>query len=139
LRGFADQIRDRLKQSPFVAQIDVVGVQDERVWLSYSGPRLNQFGIAPQTIVDRVHERNINMPDGTVELPDQRVVVRPTGQYTSASEIGGTFLTVAQGGYPLYLHDLVEVTRGYVDPPDVLNFRTVKVPRGDASGEAAGS
>ncbi|MCW5766325.1 MAG: efflux RND transporter permease subunit, partial [Phycisphaeraceae bacterium] len=129
LKSFADRIRDRLKQSPFVAQIDLVGVQDERVWLSYSGQRLNQFGIAPQTIVDRVHDRNINIPGGTVELPDQRVVVRPTGEYTSASEIGGTVLAVSGAGYPLYLRDLVEMTQGYVDPPDVLNFRTVKVPR----------
>ena len=30
-------------------------------------------------------------------------------------------------GYPLYLRDLVEVTRGYEDPANVLNFRTVKV------------
>ena len=78
------------------------------------------------------------MPGGTVELPDQRVVVRPTGEYRSASEIGGTVLSVSQGGYPLYLRDLVEVTRGYVDPPDVLNFRTLKVPRAAASGEAPG-
>ncbi len=135
LRSFADQIRDRLKQSPLVAQIDMVGVQDERVWLSYSGQRLNQFGIAPQTIVDRVHDRNINMTGGTVELPDQRVVVRPTGAYTSASEIGGTVLTVSEGagGYPLYLRDLVEVTRGYVDPPDVLNYRTLKAPEAGVS------
>jgi multidrug efflux pump len=132
LRNFADQIRDRLKQSPFVAQIDMVGVQDERVWLSYSGQRLNQFGIAPQTIVDRVHDRNINMPGGTVELPDQRIVVRPTGEYTGASEIGGTVLAVSHEGYPLYLNDLVEVTRGYVDPPDVLNYRTIKVSPGGA-------
>lgn len=129
LKSFADRIRDRLKQSPLVAQIDLVGVQDERVWLSYSGQRLNQFGIAPQTIVDRVHDRNINMPGGTVELPDQRVVVRPTGEYTSASEIGETVLAVSDAGYPLYLRDLVEMTQGYVDPPDVLNFRTVKVPQ----------
>jgi multidrug efflux pump subunit AcrB len=139
LRSFADQIRDRLKQSPLVAQIDMVGVQDERVWLSYSGQRLNQFGIAPQSIVDRVHDRNINMPGGTVELPDQRVVVRPTGAYASAAEIGGTVLAVSPGGYPLYLRDLVEVTRGYVDPPDVMNFRTVKVPQTVApAGHAVG-
>ncbi|MCC6678387.1 MAG: efflux RND transporter permease subunit [Phycisphaerales bacterium] len=127
LRDFADQFRDRLKQSPFVAQIDLVGAQDERVWLSYSGQRLNQFDITPQSIVDRVRDRNINMPGGTVELPDQRVVVRPTGEYTAAAEIGGTVLTISRDGYPLYLGDLVEVTRGYVDPADVLNYRTVKV------------
>lgn len=133
LKSFADQIRDRLKQSPLVAQIDMVGVQDERVWLSYSGQRLNQFGIAPQSILDRARDRNINMPGGTVELPDQRVVVRPTGEYKSASEIGDTVLSVSDGGYPLYLRDLVEVTQGYIDPPDVLNYRTVKVPRDGAS------
>lgn len=133
LRNFADQIRDRLKQSPLVAQIDMVGAQNERVWLSYSGQRLNQFGITPQTIVDRIRERNINMPGGIVELPDQRLVVRPTGEYAAASEIGDTVLAVSPNGYPLYLRDLVEVTRGYVDPPDVLNFRTIKVPRDGGS------
>ena len=88
LKDFADRIRDRLKQSHYVAQIDMVGNQDEQVWLSYSGQRLNQFGITPLSIVDRVQERNINIPGGQVELPDQNVVVRPTGEYTSAAEIG---------------------------------------------------
>ena len=98
LKDFADRIRDRLKQSPYVAQIDMVGVQDERVWLSYSGQRLNQFGITPLSIVDRIQERNINIPGGQVELPDQNVVVRPTGEYTSAAEIGQTVMDVSSGG-----------------------------------------
>lgn len=138
LKAFADRIRDRLKQSPYVARIDLVGMQDERVWLSYSGQRLNQFGIAPQAIVDSVHDRNINMPGGTVELPDQRVVVRPTGEYASVSEVGDTVLSVSSG-YPLYLRDLVEVTHGYVDPPDVLNYRTIKVPRSGPAGAGEGA
>jgi len=144
LRDFADQIRDRVKQSSFVAQVDLVGAQDERVWLSYSGQRLNQFGIAPHTIVERVRERNINIPGGTVELPDQRVVVRPTGEYSTAEETGDTVMAVSKEGFPLYLRDLVEVTRGYVDP-EVLNYRTVKVtpdgkvpdPHADADHDSA--
>lgn len=134
LKHFADRIRDRLKQSPYVAQIDLVGVQDEQVWLSYSGQRLNQFGITPLSLVDRIRQRNINIPGGQVELPDQNVVVRPTGEYTSSAEIGQTVLALSKEGYPLYLRDLVEVTRGYEDPADVLNFRTVKVAPGAASG-----
>jgi multidrug efflux pump len=138
LKDFADRIRDRLKQSPYVAQIDEVGAQDERVWLSYSGQRLSQFGIAPLTIVGRIQERNINIPGGRLELPQQYVVVSPTGEYTSAAEIGQTVMGVSSYGYPLYLRDLVEITRGYEDPANVLNFRTVKVSpekRGE-SGEA---
>ncbi|HZL98939.1 MAG TPA: efflux RND transporter permease subunit [Planctomycetota bacterium] len=135
LKHFADRIRDRLKQSPYVAQIDLVGVQDERVWLSYSGERLNQFGITPLSLVDQIRRRNINVPGGQVELSEQNVVVRPTGEFTSAAEIGQTVLDLSDEGYPLYLRDLVEVTRGYEDPAGVLNFRTVKLAPGHSSGE----
>src|ERR1700736_2189245 len=76
LKNFADRIRDRLKQSHYVAQIDMVGNQDEQVWLSYSGQRLNQFGITPLSIIDPWQERNINIPGGQSELPDQNVVFR---------------------------------------------------------------
>lgn len=127
LEEFADRIRDRLKQSPRVAQIDLVGVQDQRVWLSYSGQRLNQFGITPQSIVDHVEWRNINIPGGKIELPDQYMIVRPTGEYTSADEIGRTVLDTSSDGYPLYLRDVAEISRGYDDPPSVMNFRTIKV------------
>jgi len=137
LKGFADQIRDRLKQSPRVAQIDEVGAQDERVWLTYSGQRLNQFGITPLSLVSHIQARNINIPGGRVELPDQNVVVRPTGEYTTADEIGQTVLDVSSEGYPLYLRDLVEITRGYEDPASVMNFRTIKVPRDNSSQGAS--
>ncbi|MCL4222495.1 MAG: efflux RND transporter permease subunit [Phycisphaerales bacterium] len=133
LKDFADRIRDRLKQSHFVAQIDLIGNQEEQVWLSYSGHRLNQFGITPLAIIDRVQARNINIPGGKVELPDQNVVVRPTGEYASADQIGHTVMDVSSDGYPLYLRDLVEVTRGYESPANTMNFRTVKVPRDNRS------
>lgn len=137
LQHFADLIRDRLKQSSFIAQIDQVGIQDERVWLYYSGQRLSQFGITPLSLVDRIRERNINIPGGQVELPEQNVIVRPQGEYTSAREIGDTVISVSRDGYPLYLRDLVEVTRGYEEPSDVLNFRTVKVAKGEASNQVS--
>jgi multidrug efflux pump subunit AcrB len=137
LKDFADRIRDRLKQSHYVAQIDLVGNQDERVWLSYSGYRLNQFGITPLAVVDRVQGRNINIPGGQVELPDQNVVIRPTGEYTSADQIGHTVMDVSADGYPLYLRDLVEVTRGYEDPASTMNFRTIKVAKGEHPATSA--
>ncbi|MCK6478548.1 MAG: efflux RND transporter permease subunit, partial [Phycisphaerales bacterium] len=103
-----------------------------------SGQRLNQFGITPLSLVDRIRQRNINIPGGQVELSDQNVVVRPTGEYTSAAEIGQTVLDLSRERYPLYLRDLVDVTRGYEDPAAVLNFRTAKVaPDGAVIGESA--
>ena len=52
-------------------------------------------------IIARVQERNINIPGGQVELPNQNVVIRPTGEYTSADDIGQTVMAVSADGYPL--------------------------------------
>jgi multidrug efflux pump subunit AcrB len=45
---------------------------------------------------------------------------------------------VSADGYALYLRDLVEVTRGYEDPSNVLNFRTVKVAGGEHARAVSG-
>ncbi len=153
LREFADQIRDRLKRFPAVAKVEQVGQQEEQVTLGYSGQRFSQFGIRPEFIISRLQQRNTNLPGGRLDLREQNLIVRPSGEFKSEQEIGDVVVGICQpqaeagrlaigtgalahdqsgdvGGYPLYLRDLVEITRGYVDPPDVLNFRTIKVPPG---------
>jgi multidrug efflux pump len=127
LKDFADRIRDRLKQSPNVAQIDEIGVQNEQVTLSYSGQRFNQVGVTPMSVITRIQQQNTNVPGGRIELPDQNVIVRPFGEYTSAVDIGQTVMDVSADGNPLYLRDLVEITRGYEDPAGVMAIRTIKV------------
>jgi multidrug efflux pump subunit AcrB len=127
LRDFAQHTRDRLRQSPTVAKVDLIGVQEEQVTLYYSGQRFTQYGLAPHDVLTRLQARNTNLPGGRVELPEQNIIVKPSGRFTSATEIGDVVTgTVSEFGYPLYLRDLVEVVRGYQDPPDVMNFRTVK-------------
>ena len=83
------------------------------------------MGAEPEEIVERLRRRNINLPGGRVELPDQNLVVQPSGEFRSEREIGQVVIDV-QNGYPVYLRDLVDVVRGYEDPPSVMNFRTLK-------------
>ncbi len=126
LRRFADLIQDRLKQSPNVGKVEQVGVQEEAIYLYYSGRRFSAWNIRPEDIVDVLRRRNINMPGGRVELPDQHLAVQPSGEFRSEQEIGQVVVDV-QNGYPVYLRDLADVVRGYEDPPNVMNFRTIKI------------
>ena len=156
LRDFADRIQDHLKRFETVAMVRQIGVQPEQVTLSYSGQRFTQFGMRPDLILSRVQQRNINLPGGRVELPEQNVVVQPSGEFKSEQEIGGVVLALTEpgarradllsisgsgekegpfGGYPLYLRDLADITRGYADPPEVMNFRTIKVPPGQGKSQ----
>ncbi|MHC5543698.1 efflux RND transporter permease subunit, partial [Singulisphaera rosea] len=125
LHRFADRIQDRLRQSPKVGKIEQIGVQDEEVYLYYSNRRLASQGFEPTSLAQALGFRNINLPGGTVELPRQNLVVKPSGKFLRESEIGDLVIDT-RGGAPVYLRDLVEVVRGYEDPPRFLNFRTLK-------------
>lgn len=125
LRRFADLIQDRLRQSPKVGKIEQIGVQEQAVFLYFSNRRLSSLGIEPTALAGRLAYRNINLPGGAVQLPEQTLVVKPSGPYRSGHEIGETVIDV-RAGSPLYLRDVAEVVRGYEDPARILNFRTVK-------------
>ena len=125
LHRFADRIQDRLRQSVKVGKIEQIGVLDEAVYLYYSNRRLGPFGIALPQLVTRLQQRNSVEAGGTVELPRQNLAVRPGGKLRGDGDIGSVVVDV-RDGTPLYLRDLVEVVRGYEDPPRILNFRTVK-------------
>lgn len=129
LRLFADRIHDRLKQSPTVGKIEAIGVQEEEVYLYYSGQRMNRIGVTPHEVFSIVQATNINLPGGRVELPKLNVVVAPTGEFTSEQAIGEVVLAISPQGYPMYLRDVAEIVRGYQDPPSPLNSRTIKVDR----------
>jgi multidrug efflux pump len=125
LHRFADQIQDRLRQSPRVGKIEQLGVVDEAIYLYYSNRRLGALGVEPAMLAQQLASRNINLPGGIVELPGQNLVVKPSGKFQRESEIGEAVFD-SRSGVPVYLRDLVEVVRGYEDPPRLLNFRTFK-------------
>ncbi len=125
LHRFADQIQDRLRQSPKVGKIEQLGVVDESIYLYFSNRRLAPFGLDPSSLGLRLTQRNINQPGGTVELPRQSIVVKPSGKLRGESEIGDMVVDT-RDGVPLYLRDLAEIVRGYEDPPRALNFRSRK-------------
>ncbi|MEN6457595.1 MAG: efflux RND transporter permease subunit [Thermoguttaceae bacterium] len=130
LLRFADLIRDRLKQYPTIGKIDEIGRQKEAIYLYYSSRRFSALDLSPALIAAQLERRNINLPGGRVETPEQNVFVHPSGEFTSEQQLGEVVMDV-RAGYPTYLRDLVDIVRGYEDPPGVMNFRSVKVDADD--------
>jgi multidrug efflux pump subunit AcrB len=63
---------------------------------------------------------------GGINLP-----VIPSGEFGSAQDIGGVIIAKSGSGTPVYLRDLMDITRGYATPPQFLNFYTTR----DQSGQ----
>ena len=125
LRRYADLIQDRLRQSPRVGKIEQIGIQEQAIYLYFSNRRLAGLGIEPMSLANQLTYRNINIPGGTVDLPEQTLAIKPSGPYRAEEEVGASVVEV-RDGFPVYLRDLAEVVRGYQDPARTLNFRTIK-------------
>lgn len=114
LRDTADDLRKELLRVPGVAKVDVIGVQDEKVYVELSNEKLANLGFAPQEIVDALQEWNVMLPAGSFETATDRIYLRPSGRFGSVEEIRATPIRV--GRRTVLLKDVAEVRRGYVDP-----------------------
>lgn len=126
LAEHAGVLADELRRKADVAGVDVVGAQREVVTLLTPGNRLSQFGLSPRELVRRVQARNANLPSGRIDLPGQTIVAPPVGEFRNERDIGDVVMAVSSDGYPLYLRDIADISRGYADPPDVSVTRSFK-------------
>jgi len=131
LKDYADLIKRTLLTVPIVAKIDVVGVLPERVYLEYSQERLASYGIQTSRLSDILKARNITLPGGVLEAGDKNLRLDPSGEFKNEREIGDVLLPPSSSSSnPVYLRDLVEISRGYESPARYLNFFTARGPDG---------
>jgi multidrug efflux pump subunit AcrB len=131
LDDFTDLIARTLIGAPQASKADRSGVLPEVVYLSYSQERLASYGLDPSKLKDVLGARNITFPGGVLEIGQKNLIIDPSGQFTSAKAIGEVIVGASSSGSPVYLRDLVDISRGYQSPPQFLNYYTWR----DASGK----
>ena len=113
LDDFTDLIQRTLQRVPEVAKVQRAGVLGEEIYLEYSDARLAAFKMPPPRSKTFLAARNITAPGGQVQTQSRNVLIDPTGEFKSAKEIGDVLVGASADGVPVYLRDLVEVSRGY--------------------------
>ena len=132
LDDFTDLIARTLIGAPQASKYQRAGVWPEQVYLDYSQDRLANYGVQPSKLQDLLQARNITLPGGAVEVANEKnVIVDPSGAFKSAAAIGDVIIGSSSSGSPVYLRDLVDISRGYQTPPKFLNFYTSR----DADGK----
>lgn len=117
LEEIADEIRNNILAIDGVGKVVIHGEQDERIYVDYSGARLQELGLTPLDISNALDNANILQSGGDIRFGQERIVLEPTGNFSSLDEIKKTVLRLPDGGVA-YLSDLVRITRGYVDPAE---------------------
>ncbi len=118
LRDHVEAARSRLLQVPDVSKIEVLGAQDEQIYLEFSTERLAGLRLNMGTILATLQAQNLVRPAGTIQGEQERVFLRVTGAFDSAADIES--VNIVSGERIFRLGDIATVRRGFVDPPQPM-------------------
>lgn len=116
LRDHVDDVRLRLLQVPDVSKIDVLGVQDERIFVEFSTEQLAGLGINRATLISAMQAQNAVTPSGVIETGAEKIMIRVSGAFRSEQDVLAVNF-VASNGRIIRLGDIARVSRGQADPP----------------------
>jgi multidrug efflux pump len=115
LRDHVERVRQEVLRLPDVAKVELIGLQDDRIYVELSSKRLAALGIDPQMIGQALAAQNAILPPGSVETAQNSVALRVSGQLDSVQAISDLLLRA--GGQTFRLGDIARVQRGFADPP----------------------
>ncbi len=115
LKDYVDRVRQELLRLDSVSKVDVIGAQEERIYIEMSDKKLSALEINPVQIFDALEAQNSMESAGRVDTGDARIFLRPSGDFDSVESIRD--IGIQANGRIFRLGDIAEVRRGYEDPP----------------------
>ena len=138
LHDYAERLRSDLLRVPQVNKVDFIGDQEQRITVEIANAQLAKLGVTPSEIADAVNAQNSVAAAGSFTTADDRVYVRPSGEFHDIDALADTLIRV--GGRTIRLGDIATIKRGYADPQtdsmrfgnrDVLGIGVTMAPSGD--------
>ena len=114
MRDYADRIQLELQRVADVGKVDLLGLQDEKVWIELSNTKLATLGVSLQQVQQALADQNAVTPASWFETGSDRVQMRVTGQFNSVEEIAA--FPIRAGDRSVRLGDIAQVRRGFADP-----------------------
>ena len=120
LKSVADELRDELLKEPDIAKVSIHGEQQEVIFVEYNNARLSELGLSPQQLSASLAAVNILSSGGDILSGRERITLEPSGNFESIEDLQRTVIQLP-GGALVYLEDIVEIRRGYKDPPQSIS------------------
>jgi multidrug efflux pump subunit AcrB len=118
LRDHVEAVRSRLLNLPDVSKIEVLGAQDEQIFVEFSTPQLAGLGIDRSALIAALQAQNAVSPAGTIQTGNETLSIRVTGAFESERDI--LDVNVLSNGRLIRLRDIADVRRALADPPQPM-------------------
>ncbi|KAA5602608.1 efflux RND transporter permease subunit [Blastochloris sulfoviridis] len=115
LRDHVEDVRSKLLRLPDVSKIEILGAQDEVIFVEFSVKELASLGIDRSALINALQTQNIVRPAGVIQTGNEAISLRVSGAFRTEQDVAD--VNFAVGGRMLRLSDIARVHRGYADPP----------------------
>jgi multidrug efflux pump len=114
LKEFAKRVQLELLRVPDVAKVELIGLQDEKIYVELSNAKIATLGVNFDEVVAALEAQNAVVPAGSFETGSDRIYMRASGAFDSLESIRA--MSIRAGDRLFKLEDVATVTRGFVDP-----------------------
>jgi len=118
LRDYVEDVRSKLLHVHDVSKIEILGAQDEKIFVEFSIEELASLGIDRSALVSALQAQNVVQPAGTIQTGNETLSLRVSGAFRSEQDVAN--LNFSFGGRMLRLSDIAKIRRGFADPPQPL-------------------
>ncbi|MFN3349821.1 efflux RND transporter permease subunit [Pseudorhodoplanes sp.] len=118
LRDYVEKVRSELLHVADVSKIEILGAQDERIFVEFSTQDLANLGLDRSQLIAALQAQNVVQPAGAVQTEAETLQLRVSGAFQSEEDVRNINFVV--GGRVLRLADIANVRRGYADPPQPM-------------------
>ena len=116
LKEVVDSARQQILRVKDVEKADLIGMQDEKIYVEFSDKKLAELGLDMASVTQVLQTQNSMVPAGTVITPQQNLSIRLTGSFDSVTSVAN--LPIRIKGRTFKVSDFAKVTRGYIDPAE---------------------
>ncbi|MBQ53606.1 MAG: multidrug transporter AcrB [Pseudomonadaceae bacterium] len=114
LKDYAERVQLQLQSVKDVGKVELIGLQDERIWVQVSNTKLATLGVPLRAVQQALQDQNGIVSSGFFDTATDRVQVRVSGRFTTPEQIRNFPIRVA--GRTFRLGDIAEVKRGFNEP-----------------------
>ncbi|NAR50914.1 efflux RND transporter permease subunit [Acinetobacter haemolyticus] len=114
MKEYADRLQLQLQRVKDVSKVNLVGLQDQKIWIELSNTKAVQLGVPVTAIQEAIQKQNDMASAGFFETGTDRIQIRVSGHLHSVDELRKMPLLV--GDKTIQLGDVAEVYRGFSEP-----------------------
>ena len=114
MKEYADRLQLQLQRVKDVSKVNLVGLQDQKIWIELSNTKAVQLGVPVTAIQEAIQKQNDMAGAGFFETGTDRIQIRVSGHLHSVDDLKKMPLLV--GDKTIQLGDVAEVYRGFSEP-----------------------